>query len=66
MELLGQIRSEFSRMPILAVSGFMVGDMPQIAMAAGATDTLQKPASPETLLGKVYGLIEPRSTWAGK
>lgn len=66
MELLRQIRSEFSNMPILAVSGFMVGDMPQIAMAAGATDTLQKPASPEALLLKVYGLIQPRSTWAGK
>ena len=66
MEVLRQIRSEFSGMPILALSGYMVGDMPQIAMAAGATDTLQKPASPEALLLKVYGLIEPRSTWAGK
>ncbi|HLM99834.1 MAG TPA: response regulator [Bryobacteraceae bacterium] len=66
IEVLRQIRSEFSHMPILALSGYMVGDMPQIAMAAGATDTLQKPASPEALLLTVYGLIEPRSTWAGK
>jgi len=66
IEVLRQIRSEHSYTPILALSGFMVGDMPQIARAAGATDTLQKPASPETLLLKVYELIEPRGTWVGK
>lgn len=65
IELMRQIRSEFPRLPILAMSGFMVGDMPQQAMAAGATDTLRKPASPDALLLKVYELIGPRSTWAG-
>lgn len=66
MEVMRQIRSEFPWTPLLALSGYMVGDMPKTAMAAGATDTLLKPASPETLLFKVYGLIAPRNAWAGK
>ena len=66
MDLIRQIRDEFPRTPILALSGFMVGDMPAHAIAAGASDTLLKPASPENLLLKVYALIGPRSTWAGQ
>lgn len=66
MEVMRQIRSESPHTPILALSGFMVGDMPEIAIAAGATGTLRKPSSPETILTAVYGLIAPRSTWAGK
>lgn len=66
IEVMRQIRAESPLTPILALSGFMVGDMPKKAMEAGATGTLQKPASPETILLTVYGLIGPRSTWAGK
>lgn len=66
MEVIRQIREDSPHTPILAMSGYMVGDMPKMAMAAGATDTLQKPASPERILLTVYGLIQPRSTWAGK
>lgn len=66
MEVMRQIRSESPHTPILAVSGYMVGDMPEKAIAAGATYTLRKPSSPETILTAVYGLIAPRSTWAGK
>jgi CheY-like chemotaxis protein len=66
MEVMRQIRSESPHTPILALSGYMVGDMPRKAIAAGATETLQKPASPETILLTVYGLIQPQSTWAGK
>jgi two-component system response regulator HydG len=66
MEVMRQIRAESPRTPILAMSGYMVGDMPRKAVAAGATETLQKPASPETILLTVYGLIQPRSAWAGK
>jgi len=65
MEIIRQIRSESPATPILALSGYMVGDMPAKARAAGATDALQKPVSPETLLLTVYGLIQPRGTWAG-
>ena len=65
MEVMRQIRSEFPRLPILAFSGYMVGDMPAKAKAAGATDALRKPVSPEALLLQVYGLIQPRGTWAG-
>jgi len=64
IEVLRQIRSEFPHTPILALSGHMVGSMHQTALAAGATETLQKPASPDTLLLAVYGLIQPRNTWA--
>jgi two-component system, NtrC family, response regulator HydG len=66
MEVMRQIRAEFPHTPMLAMSGYMVGDMPKTAIAAGATDTLQKPASPEKILLTVYGLIQPRSAWAGK
>jgi CheY-like chemotaxis protein len=66
MEVMRQIRAESPDTPILALSGYMVGDMPSKARAAGATETLQKPASPESVLLTVYGLIQPQSTWAGK
>jgi CheY-like chemotaxis protein len=64
LEVIRQIRSECPRVPILAVSGFMVGDMKKDAIGAGATETLPKPASPRRLLEAVYRLIEPRGTWA--
>lgn len=66
MEVMRQVRSEFPHTPILAVSGYMVGDMPEKAIAAGASVTLRKPSSPEKILTTVYSLIAPQSTWAGK
>jgi len=66
IEVMRQIRSESPHTPILAVSGYMVGDMPEKAIEAGATGTLRKPSSPERILTAVYSLIAPRSTWAGK
>jgi len=66
IEVMRQIRSESPHTPILAVSGYMVGDMPEKAIEAGATGTLRKPSSPEKILTAVYSLIAPRSTWAGK
>jgi CheY-like chemotaxis protein len=65
LEVIRQIRSECPHVPILAASGFMVGDMAQEAMAAGATATLLKPTSPKRLLQTICQLIEPRGTWAG-
>ncbi len=64
IELIRQMRSASRGLGILAISGFMVGDMSNQALAAGATDTLLKPTSPEMLLHKVYQLIE-RGTRAG-
>ena len=66
MEVMRQIHSESPHAGILALSGFMVGDMHEKVQAAGATATLRKPASPETILLAVYELIQPRSTWAGE
>lgn len=62
MEVIRRIRSEYTLTPILAISGFMVGNMPAEVKAAGATDTLLKPVSPDMLLLKVSALIEPRGT----
>lgn len=65
MEVIRQLRAQFPHIPTLAVSGFMVGNMAKEVMAAGATDTLQKPVSRDRLLRKVYSLIDPRGTWSG-
>jgi CheY-like chemotaxis protein len=64
-DVIRQMRSASRELKILAISGFMVGDVPREALAAGATDTLLKPTLPETLLQAVYQLIE-RGTWAGE
>jgi len=50
---------------ILAISGFMVGDMASIALAAGATATLTKPTMPYELLNAVYRLLDPSEGWKG-
>lgn len=64
LEVIQQLRAEFPLIPILAVSGFMVGKMAQEVMASGATDSLQKPVSAQELLRKIYDLIDPRRTWS--
>jgi DNA-binding response OmpR family regulator len=66
LELIRQMRSASEGLKILATSGFMVGEMPYVALAAGASATLLKPTSPEALLHTVYRLIEPSGTWAGR
>jgi DNA-binding response OmpR family regulator len=50
LEVVRQIRGEHPHLSILAISGFMVGDMPNIALAAGATAPLMKPTTPCELL----------------
>jgi CheY-like chemotaxis protein len=65
IELLRQIRTELPHLKILAISGFLVGGMPEVALAAGATATLAKPASPARLRKAVYGLLEPSGRWCG-
>jgi len=57
LELTRQIRGELPNLPILAISGFMVGDMPREALAAGASATLPKPAAALALRRSISGLI---------
>jgi CheY-like chemotaxis protein len=65
LETTRQIRAEASHLRILAVSGFMVGDMSSVALAAGATATLLKPTTPPTLLRTVYRLLDASGGWMG-
>lgn len=66
VELIRQMRAGNRELRILAMSGFMVGDMRANVLSVGATDTLLKPASPEMFLQTVYRLIDPHSAWAGR
>jgi DNA-binding response OmpR family regulator len=66
LEVVRQIRGEYPDVSILAISGFMVGDMPRIALAAGATATLMKPTIPCELLNTVYRLLDPSEGWMGR
>jgi CheY-like chemotaxis protein len=65
-ELIRQMRSASRELKILAILGFMVGEVPHQALTAGATDTLPKPTRPEALLRAVYRLIAPCGTWDGR
>jgi len=65
LEVIRQIRSERLPPRILAISGFMVGDMPNTALSAGATATLVKPIAARTLLDAVYHLLDFSGGWRG-
>lgn len=64
IELLKQLRAEIPHLQILATSGFMVADMPALAMAAGASATLAKPTTAHALRNSVYQLLDPSRAWA--
>ena len=66
LDIMRQIRGEHPHLRILATSGFMVGDMPRIAEAAGASATLMKPTLPPKLLNTVYRLLDPSGQWIGR
>jgi len=66
LEVVRQIHGEYPNLSILAISGFMVGDMPSIALAAGAAATLMKPTIPCELLNTVYRLLDPSERWIGR
>ena len=57
LELTRQIRCEIPHLQVLAISGFMVGDMPREAVAAGASATLPKPTTPSALRRSVSELL---------
>jgi two-component system NtrC family response regulator len=57
LQLTRQIRGENLHLQILAISGFMVGDMPREAVAAGASATLPKPTTSSSLRRSVSGLM---------
>ena len=61
LELTRQIRSELPHLRILAISGFMVGDMPREAVAAGASATLPKPTTASSVRRKVSELVACRA-----
>jgi CheY-like chemotaxis protein len=66
LELTRQIRGEIPHLHILAISGFMVGDMPREAVAAGANATLQKPTTPSALRRKVSELVAYQGSGVGR
>lgn len=66
LEVVRQIRGEHPHVSILAISGYMVGDMPSIAIAAGASATLMKPTIPPKLLDTVYRLLDASLGWMGR
>lgn len=65
LELVRQLRMELPYLKILATSGFLVGTMPEVAMAAGATETLSKPTTGSELRCAVFRLLEPSGQWCG-
>jgi len=65
IELVRQLRMDAPHVPVLATSGFLVGNMADIVLAAGATATLQKPTTPDKLRNAVYRLLEPSGGWCG-
>lgn len=65
VELIRQMRRDHPHLKILATSGFLVGNMPEIVIAAGATTTLQKPTVPRKLRNAVKRLLEASSVGQG-
>ena len=57
LEMTRQIRCEIPLLPILAISGFMIGDIPHDAVAAGANATLSKPTTSSALRRSVSELL---------
>jgi CheY-like chemotaxis protein len=66
LDTIRQIRSEFVDLKVLAISGFMVGDMLNELVAAGATDALRKPTTPEQLRYSVYRVLDSSGGWRGR
>jgi DNA-binding NarL/FixJ family response regulator len=65
VELIRQMRLDHPHLKILATSGFLVGNMPEIVIAAGATATLRKPTVPRKLRDAVKCLLEPSIRQSG-
>ena len=59
VELVRQMRLDHPHLKILATSGFLAGNLPEIVIAAGAAATLQKPTVPKKLRNAVKRLLEP-------
>ena len=57
LEITRLIRCEIPLLRILAISGYMVGDMPSVAIAAGASATLPKPTTSSALRRSVSELV---------
>jgi DNA-binding response OmpR family regulator len=62
LEVIRQIHCESLLPKILAISGYMVGDLPNVALSAGATATLSKPTRLRPLLDIVRLLLHMANT----
>ncbi len=65
IEAITELRQEYPFCKILAMSGFMLGNMPKRVRAAGADATLPKPTQPRAIREAVYSLIDPAMAWRG-
>lgn len=65
IDLVREMRGEYPYLKILATSGFLVGNMPQTVIAAGATATLAKPTTAREIRHAVFRLLEPSGRWRG-
>ena len=63
LDLIREIRHDFPHMKVLAVSGFMEGPLRQMAISAGATGTLGKPAAPGEVRQAVYRALDDTLSW---
>ena len=65
VELVRQMRNESAYLKILAISGFLVGNMPDLLISSGASATLQKPTTPTKLQNAVYRLLAEPEMYVG-
>ena len=64
-EVLKTLHHATPELKILVMSGAMQGVLLQSASLFGAAATLNKPASPEAMIGVVEGLLQSRASSAG-
>jgi DNA-binding NtrC family response regulator len=65
-ELLKSKRSKFPGLRVLVISGCLEGALLEAARLFGATATLEKPVTAETLIGKVRDCLEEGHSNAGR
>lgn len=58
-ELLKLARAQFPNLKILTISGYLHGPLLKAARMFGAIATLEKPFTPEALMGKVREILGP-------
>ena len=61
IDLVRQIHSDVPYVPVLAISGMMVAELPRAVRSAGAAATLMKPTTSRKVRQAIHQLLEPRS-----